>query len=213
MLAPLLGGYTRRDDVVVLAISRGGIEIGFEIACRLEAPLGLLLVREIPIPGVEDVAMGVVAEGGLTIRNHSRIRTFDVTPAQFEAVAGYQRAEIERQARKFSPHGREIDLADRIVVLASDGLAAIDLARCVVAAARARHARFVLFATPVATLSAVEALRAEGCDVIALLVPEDGSAVREFYGDFSRPSDDEIVALLERANVRHRPPVGMISSA
>lgn len=206
LLAPLLGGYARRDDVVVLAIPRGGVEVGFELACRLHAPLGLLLAREIPVPDLPDIAMGVVAEGDLTRRNEECLRTLGISAARFAAAASHEHGELECQVRKFRPHGAHPELADKIVILAADGAATAHVLLTAIAVVRAQQARSVVLAAPVVSLRVVETLRAAGCETLALLMAEDGCVVREFYGDFSPPSDDEIVALLERANLRRARP-------
>ena len=122
-LAKELGRYGGRDDVVVLALPRGGVPVGFEIARALHAPLDVFLVRKLGVPGYEELAMGAIASGGTRVLNEAAIEQLRITPEQIETVARIEQRELERREQVFRNDSPPVISAGRICILVDDGLA------------------------------------------------------------------------------------------
>lgn len=202
LLASRLERYARRDDVIVLALPRGGVPVAFEIACRLHVPLDVLVVRKLGVPGHEELAMGAIGPGGVEVLEAPTVAAFHVPPDEVAQVARRERAELDRRERLYRDARPFPNLKERIVILVDDGIATGCTMRAAIAAAREHGARAIVVAIPVASVDAVQTLRAKVDDVVAVLTPYEIFAVGQFYGDFQPTSDDEVKSLLIRAAVR-----------
>jgi putative phosphoribosyl transferase len=201
-LAERLGGYVNRPDVVVLALPRGGVPVGFAIAERLHVPLDVIIVRKLGVPGHEELAMGAVASGGLRVLNRDIVEAAGVEPGAIEAVA---RAELRELARREAlyRHGRAPSrLSGRVVVLVDDGLATGSTMRVAIQAARGEKPQRIVVAVPVAARETCTDLSREVDEVICLHTPDPFYAVGLWYADFSQTSDEQVVELLSRAAER-----------
>jgi putative phosphoribosyl transferase len=198
-LAGSLQEYRGRDDVVVLALPRGGVPVGVELARRLEAPLDVFLVRKLGVPGHEELAMGAIASGGVRVVNDTVVAELGLTDDDIARVATTESRELERREHLYREGRTQVDLRDRTVILVDDGLATGASMRAAVQAVRTRHPDRVVVAVPVAAESTCEELRAEVDEIVCALTPEPFLSIGSWYQDFSQTSDDEVRRLLAQS--------------
>jgi putative phosphoribosyl transferase len=188
-----------RDDVVVLALPRGGVPVAFPVAERIGAPLDVLVVRKLGVPAQPELAMGAVGPGGVLVVDEALARRLHVSAAALEQVVLRERAELERREAAFRAGRPPLDVTGRTVVLVDDGIATGATTRAAVQAARGLAPDRVVVAAPTASRSAVAALRAEADDVVVVDQPEPYLSVGWWYEHFTQTSDDEVRELLARA--------------
>jgi putative phosphoribosyl transferase len=188
-------------DPVVLALPRGGVVVGAEVARALAAPLDLVMVRKLGAPGHEELAAGAVVDGDSpeVVRNEDVIRGFAIDDAYMEAEVRRQLAEIARRRRLYLGDRRHLPLAGRDAVVVDDGIATGATVRAALLAVRRVGPRSLTLAVPVAPPDSLAAL-ARLCDrTVCLESPPDFYAVGQFYRDFAQTGDEEVVALLREA--------------
>jgi putative phosphoribosyl transferase len=195
-LAALLDAYKNRDDVVVLAIPRGGVPVAYEVARRLRAPLDVFLVRKLGLPGHPELAMGAIATGGVRVLNEDVVKWYDVPLSVIDRVASAEQAELERRERTYRDGRAPIPLAGRTVLLIDDGLATGSSMKAAVQAVRAHTPARIVVAVPVGAPETCEEFAELADDVVCARTPEPFSAVGLWYRDFSQTSDAEVRALL-----------------
>jgi len=199
-LAHELGRWRGRRDLIVLALPRGGVPVGFEIARALAAPLDVFMVRKLGVPGQEELAMGAVASGGVRVLNEEVVAALGRHAS--EAIEQATKRETE-ELRRGEEHYRGVrafpDLAGKMVVLVDDGLATGATMRAAARAVRQRRPARLIIAVPVAEESSCREMRAEADEVVCALIPEPFFGVGQFYENFSQTSDEEVRALLARA--------------
>src|SRR5690606_21813146 len=171
-LAERLARFAGREDVVVLALPRGGVPVAVEIARRIRAPLDLMLVRKLGVPGQEELAMGAIASGGVRVLNEDVVQALGISPETVEAVTASEEAELARGERVYRGERPYPELAGKTVVLIDDGLATGATMRAAVAATREHRPSAVVVAVPVAPRETVELLRQEADDVVCPATPE-----------------------------------------
>jgi putative phosphoribosyl transferase len=197
-LADRLNRYTGEEDVVVLALPRGGVPVGFEVARELKAPFDVFPVRKLGVPGHDELAMGAIATGGTRILNHQLISSLEIPREWIEAVDARERRELERSERAYRGDRPPPDLTDRQVILVDDGLATGSTMVAAVRAVRQSDPKRVIVAVPVAPPETIDALRQEADEVITVLAPSGFGGVGVWYQDFSQTTDQEVIALLKR---------------
>ena len=194
-LAELLTGL-RPENVVVLALPRGGLPVAAPVARALDAPLDVILVRKVGLPFQPELAMAAVGEGGVFVPNEYVLRSLVVDPSLVAAAAAEQqeviraRAELLRAIRPAEP------LTGRIALIVDDGLATGSTALAAVRVARAHGADRVIVAAPVAPRDGLDELRAEADEVVVAYTPHPFDAIGRFYEDFTQVSDAEVVRIL-----------------
>jgi len=198
-LARYLGPYADRADVVVLGLPRGGVPVAAEVARALHAPLDVLVVRKLGVPGHEELAMGAVASGGGRVVNASILRDLGLGDDAVERVERDERTELARRERLFRGARPSPDLRGKTAVLVDDGIATGATMRAAVAALGNGPVARVVVATPVAAPEAAAMLRREADEVVCLGTPEDFVAVGRWYRDFPQTSDAEVRELLAEA--------------
>jgi putative phosphoribosyl transferase len=198
LLADKLGAYAGRDDVLILALPRGGVPVGFEVARQLKAPLDVLIVRKLGVPGHEELAMGAITIGGVEYREESVIASLHIPPASIAEVVRRERAELARREHAYRGDRPFPQLAGRTVIVVDDGIATGSTMRAAVRALQTKRPAAIIVASPVASESAILALQSEVDAVVTLLIPEDFFAIGQFYDDFSQTTDEEVKALLAR---------------
>jgi putative phosphoribosyl transferase len=198
-LATRLARYADRDDVVVLALPRGGVPIGYEIATRLRAPLDVFLVRKLGMPGYPELAMGAIASGGVRVLNVDVIRAYGIPMWAVERVASEEAQELERRARAYRGNREPPDVGGRTVILVDDGLATGSTMRAAVSALRKLAPAAIVVAVPIAAPETCAEFRSEVDDVVCFDTPQPFSAVGRWYDDFSQTTDEEVMQLLEGA--------------
>ena len=198
-LARRFGG---RADLFVLALPRGGVPVGHEVARALHAPLDVFIVRKLGMPGHEEFAMGAIASGGVRILDEQVVRTYGVSAADVERVVAAEQLELERRERQYRGERPFPDVEGKTVVLVDDGLATGASMRAAVAALRAERPARVVVAVPVSAAETCDAFRGEVDDIVCAVTPEPFYAVGLWYEDFSQTTDEEVHGLLDRAAQR-----------
>jgi predicted phosphoribosyltransferase len=195
-LRPRFGG---RSDVLVLALPRGGVPVGYEVAMALGAPLDVFLVRKLGVPGHEELAMGAIAGGGVRVMNPSVLSMIDVPQREIDRVARREGVELARRTEAYRGTRGEPVVRGRTVILVDDGLATGSTMRAAAAALKALGPEEVVVAVPVAARETCDELADEVDEVICLRTPEPFHAVGLWYDDFSQTTDDEVRELLDAA--------------
>ncbi|HEU5041607.1 MAG TPA: phosphoribosyltransferase family protein [Gemmatimonadales bacterium] len=198
-LADRLARYAGTPSLIVLALPRGGVVIGAEVARRLGVPLDVLLVRKLGVPGHEELAMGAIASGGVRILSEDVIDALGISERDIAAVAAAEEDELERREQAYRGARTPPDVAGKTVILVDDGLATGSTMRAAAAALLAQGPRRLVVAVPVAPAATCEALRSEVDEVVCEVVPEDFHSVGEWYRDFRQTSDEEVRRLLGTA--------------
>ena len=194
LLAHLVG-----EQCVVLGLPRGGIPVGFEVARHLSAPLEVLLVRKLGVPGQPELAMGAIGESGVKILDNERIYRLGITEEQVNLVAHREQREMTRQAQEFRQGRPAVDLDGRTAVIVDDGIATGSTALAACHIARRLQAARIVMATPVAPRD-VPALFDDAADeFVVVSAPRWFMAIGQFYSDFRPTPDREVIELLEQA--------------
>ncbi len=198
-LAMLLRGYTNRKNVIVLGIPRGGVPVAFEVARTLKAPLDVLVLRKLGVPGHEELGFGAIASGGIRALNPEVVEALRISSWDIERVTEREVKELKR--REYAYRGRRpaLNVKGRTVILVDDGIATGSGMRAAVNALRQMTPAQIVIAVPVAPASTCDHLRGEVDDLICLATPEPFYGVGQFYYDFSQVSDQEVNELLDRA--------------
>ena len=203
-LAAKLGAYRGRQDVVVLALPRGGVPVAFEVAEALDAPLDIFVVRKLGMPGHPEFAIGAIASGGVRVLSEDAIHWYGISSSQIEAVAAEELAELQRREREYRKGPALTDLRGRTVILVDDGLATGSSMRAAVQAVRAHKPARVVVAVPVGAPSACEEFADITDETVCARMPEPFAAVGLWYRDFSQTTDAEVGALLQEHAQRIR---------
>jgi erythromycin esterase-like protein/predicted phosphoribosyltransferase len=196
LLAEKLAVFANRPDVIVLALPRGGVPVGYEVARALGAPLDVLLVRKLGVPGYEELAMGAVASGGLRVLNDNVVKTLRIPDHVIEAVVAKEEKELARRERLYRGGRPFPDLRGRTVILVDDGLATGATMQAAVEALRQRQPARIVVAVPTASPDICEELRTKADEVICAVTPEPFYAVGFWYENFSQTTDEEVRNLL-----------------
>lgn len=199
LLAERLRGYADRTDVVVLGLPRGGVPVAFEVAHALRVAMDILLVRKLGLPGQEELAMGAIASGGGRVLNEDVLRQAAVGDSVLQRVVERESRELERREAHYRADRAPVEVHGRVVVVVDDGAATGASMRVAVAALRKGAPARVVVGLPVASCEAVETLRKEADEVVAVLTPDYFLGVGRWYGDFRQVSDAEVRELLARA--------------
>jgi putative phosphoribosyl transferase len=196
LLAERLRQYANRNDVIVLALPRGGVPVGYEVARALGAPLDVYLVRKLGLPGHKELAMGAIASGGIRVLNQDVVHFYGVPPALIDRVAREEQQELERREAVYRANRAPLVVTGRIVILVDDGLATGSTMRAAVQAVRAQRAARVIVAVPVGAAESCDDLTTMADVVVCVRTPEPFAAVGYWYRDFSETTDAEVQALL-----------------
>ena len=198
-LAAQLESYKDRDDVLLLALPRGGVPVAFEVARGLRAPLDIFLVRKLGVPGHEELAMGAIATGGMRVLNNDVVEYLQIPNEVIEAVANREIEELKRRERAYRGDRPEPDVQDKTVILVDDGLATGSTMRAAAAALRQQKPAKIVVAVPVSAPQTCNEYRMGVDEIICAATPEPFYGVGQWYLDFSQTTDEEVRDLLERA--------------
>jgi putative phosphoribosyl transferase len=199
LLAERLHEYAGRDDLVVLALPRGGVPVAFEVAQALGAPLHAFLVRKLGVPGHEELAMGAIASGGLVVLDERLVRALGIDESALQRAVAAEARELERRANAYDGSREPPPLEGKTVILVDDGLATGATMHAAVLAVRRLSPARVVVAVPVAAPETCEQLRDVADETICVMTPKPFRAVGLWYEDFSQTSDDEVRELLAQA--------------
>lgn len=200
-LAELLRDHAGDPDVVVLALPRGGLPVASEVARALRAPLDVLVVRKLGLPGQPELAAGAIASGGITVTNPQVAAYFPNLHKTLEAVAARERHELHRREAMYRKGSTPLDVRDRIVILVDDGIATGSTMEAAVLALRAMHPRSIVVAVPVAPPESIGMLARCADRVVCPHQPDPFIAVGCWYEDFPQLTDEEVVAILAQHRV------------
>jgi len=207
MLAKKLTKYGNRSDVLVLALPRGGVPVGYEVAQALNAPLDVFVVRKLGVPGHEELAMGAIASGGVRVLNGSVVEGLRIPDDVIDAVAGQELRELERRERAYRDDRPPPDVQGRTIILVDDGIATGSTMRAAVEALRQLKVGRIIVAAPTAALSTVREMQPDVDEFVAVMTPADFAGVGQWYEDFSQTTDEEVRALLGKASQLPNPPL------
>ena len=196
LLANELTVYANRRDVLVLGLPRGGVPVAYEVAKALGAPLDIILVRKLGVPGEQELAMGAIASGGVRVLNEDVVRMLRVPESVIESVTARERRELDRRERLYRGDHPAPVIEGKTVILVDDGIATGATVRAAIALVRKQRPAAVVVATPVAPASTCAELRAHVDALICVMEPEDFLAIGFWYESFPQTTDEEIQSLL-----------------
>ncbi len=199
VLAERLTAYACNKDVIVLALPRGGVPVGFAVSCRLHVPLDVLVVRKIGVPDQEELAMGAIGTGDICVLNESLINDLLIPRSILEARIERQRQEVARQNIHYRGEQPAPAITDKITLLIDDGLATGTTMRAAIAVVRARQPARVVVGVPVGAASACAELEEEADEVVCAATPTPFYGVGQWYLEFSQTTDAEVRAFLAGA--------------
>lgn len=197
VLAGLLGQHAGAPELLVLALPRGGVPVGFEVARALRAPLDIWAVRKLGLPGHEEYAMGAIASGGVRVMNP--LPALQVPPQALAQVLAREEAELARREHSYRGSRPAVRVAGRHVILVDDGLATGATLQAAALAVRSQHPARLTIAVPVGAPDSCERLREVADEVVCAHTPQPFGAVSLWYGHMPQCSDEEVRGLLERA--------------
>jgi putative phosphoribosyl transferase len=207
LLAQRLQQYAGQPDVIVLALPRGGVPVGFAIAQALRLPLDILLVRKLGMPGHEEFAIGAIATGGFSVVQTDLLARFGIEASTLDVIVRREQREIERRETLYRAGRPPLPLAGRTVIVVDDGLATGATMQVAIKAVREQHPERVIIAVPVASIEACRELGAQVDDIVCLQTPDPFHAVGAWYQDFTQTTDDEVIDLLDRSSQPSMPPI------
>lgn len=199
-MAAKLADYRNRQDATVLALPRGGVPVGFEVAEALNLPLDVFLVRKLGVPGQEELAFGAIASGGITVFNEALISVLNIPGSMIEKVIEREEKELERREKIYRPNKPPHKLKDKTVIIVDDGLATGATMRAAVAAIRSLNPRQIIAAAPVASRETCQLIREKTDDLcVCAMTPEPFYGVGVWYQNFGQTTDEEVRHLLKKS--------------
>ncbi len=199
ILATRLEKYANQPDVVVLALPRGGVPVAFEVACALNTPLDVFVVRKLGLPGHQELAIGAIATGGIRVLNEDIVGLFHVPAEIIEQETGQELAELERRERLYRDNLPAPSVRGKTVILVDDGLATGATMRVAARAVRRLQPARIVVAVPTASVETCEEFRSQVDETVCAITPEPFYSVGLWYKDFSQTSDEEVQNLLKQA--------------
>jgi predicted phosphoribosyltransferase len=197
-LASRLREYGGRPDLIVLALPRGGVPIGYEVARALRAPLDVFVVRKIGMPGHPEFAVGAIASGGVQVLSEGILQDYGIPQHAIEDLIRREQIELERREREYRQGRPQPDLRGRTVILVDDGLATGSTMRAAVQAVREKRPARIIVAVPVGAPDTCDAFRAVADATICARTPEPFAAVGQWYRDFEQTTDEDVRRLLQQ---------------
>ncbi len=198
-LAAELEQYAGRDEVIVLGLPRGGVPVAAEVARHLHAPLDVLVVRKLGLPGWEELAMGAIASGGIRVLNRDLIRRAGVSDEVVNDVIAAETRELHRRETAYREHTGAPDVRMKTVILVDDGIATGSTVKAAVHFLCQQNPAKIIIAVPTTSEHARHMLEPMVDEFISLITPKDFRAVGQWYEDFSQTSDAEVRRLLAGA--------------
>jgi len=199
MLAQELYKYTNQENLLVLALPRGGVPVAFEVAVALHVPLDVCLVRKLGAPGHEELAMGAIAASGVRILNHHVINSLGIDDQIIQQVTAQELEELQRRDLVYRQDRPPLDITNKTVILIDDGIATGATMLAAIALLRQQQPAKIVVAVPIAPPSIYEQLHSLVDEIICLFTPETMSAIGFWYQNFTQTTDDIVCQLLEES--------------
>jgi putative phosphoribosyl transferase len=197
--------YAGRHDVLVLALPRGGVPVGFQVASELRAPLDVFLVRKLGVPGHEELAMGAIASGGVRVLNEDVIRRHAISNDVIERVSAKEQVELRRRELAYRFNASPPEITGKTIILVDDGIATGSTMCAAIAALKKYEPARIIVGAPTAPTSCQEDLGPEVDELVVITRPEPFYSVGQVYEFFDQTSDEEVRALLSRSEQRLHP--------
>lgn len=198
-LGEALRSYAGNPFVRVLGLPRGGIEIAYEIAMTLGAPLNAFIVRKLGVPGHPELALGAIASSNTAVFNQSVISALGISQSEIDSVIERERLELGKRERQYRIAGGPLDVTGKVLIVADDGLATGASMKAAIEALRQKEPKWIVCAVPIAAESALESMRRECDEIVCLHAAAAFESVSEFYEDFRQTTEEEVQTLLEQA--------------
>jgi putative phosphoribosyl transferase len=198
---------SRRSDYrgrPVLALPRGGVPVGFEVAQELDSPLDVFVVRKLGVPGHEELAFGAIASGGAIVIDQETVQHLGLTHGMAEAVISEEEAELERREKLYRGARPRLDVSGQHVILVDDGLATGASMRAAVKALQRHQPEAITVAVPVGAPETCDSLRVEADEVVCSRTPDLFFAVGMWYEDFTQTSDEAVIRMLDEQAHRQK---------
>jgi putative phosphoribosyl transferase len=202
LLAGALTKFANRGDVIVLGLPRGGVPVAYEVARELDAPLDVMVVRKLGVPGWEELAMGAIASGGIRVLNERVIEAAGISPDLIDEAAAAEIQELHRREMTYRGHTGAPDVRHKTVILVDDGIATGATIRAAVLALRQQGPARIVIAVPTAAADSCSMLEPLVDELVTLSKPMYFRAVGQWYEDFRQTTDAEVKWLLARAENR-----------
>jgi len=203
LLAENLSSYANREDVIVLALPRGGVPVAAEVAKRLDVPLDVFVVRKLGLPGHPELAMGAIASGGMRVFNGEVVNALRIPDEVIDAVSAEELVELQRREKAYRADRPPLEVEGKTVIVVDDGVATGSTMLAAISALRQLNAARIIIAAPVVAASTYGEMQGAADEVTAVVVPEHFYAVGQWYEDFSETSDEEVRELLAQAASQH----------
>jgi putative phosphoribosyl transferase len=199
VLALNLAQYANNPNVVVLALPRGGVPVGYEVASFLNAPLDIFVVRKLGVPGFDELAMGAIATGGTRVLNARVVDYLDISDTTIETVAAREQRELARRERLYRGARPAVDVRGRTVIIVDDGMATGSTMRAAVRALKQHEPEKIIVAVPVGARETCDSF-ADEVDTMCVcaITPEPFDGIGLWYRDFEQTTDEEVRRLLAR---------------
>jgi putative phosphoribosyl transferase len=198
-LAQALAAYANQNNLIVLALPRGGVPVADEVAKSLHAPMDVYIVRKLGVPGQPELAMGAIASGGVRVLNQQVLDYLTITEEEIELVALKEERELERRERVYRGNAQAQNLRDQTVILVDDGIATGTTVKSAIIAIKRQQPQQLILAVPVAPPETVGELRKHVDQLVCLLSPDSFYAVGQWYQDFNQTTDKEVTQLLNQS--------------
>ncbi|MGM9454615.1 phosphoribosyltransferase [Legionella bozemanae] len=198
VLVGLLKNYAKRTDVIVLALPRGGVPVGYEIAQKLSLPLDIFIVRKLGVPGHEELAMGAIASGGITVLNEEIVNLLHISTEAIDTIQKSEQEELLRREQVYRGKKPFPELSGKTIILVDDGIATGYTMRAAIAALKQKKPAKLIVAIPVAARSTCDEIAPLVDEIICPMRPVNFYAVGLWYNDFSQTTDEEVMQLLQQ---------------
>jgi putative phosphoribosyl transferase len=208
-LADLVSRSVADTNPLILALPRGGVPVGFEVAHALQADLDVFLVRKLGLPGQEELAIGAIASGGVRVLNESLIQESRLSHRLIDRITAQAQEELQRREELYRRGRPALAVRDRTVILVDDGLATGATMRAASAALREQGPTRIIIAVPVAAEEIFEEFRTTATGIVCLYTPKQFTAVGVWYEDFSQTTDEEVERLLEQTDAERQRRAGL----
>jgi putative phosphoribosyl transferase len=197
LLAGKLTRYAGQPDVIVLGLPRGGVTVAFEVAQRLKAPLDVLVVRKLGVPGQKELAMGAIATGGVRVIHENLVRSLQIPERIINVVAAAEEVELKRREKIYHSRGARCGVEGKTVILVDDGIATGSTMRAAVEVLKKQQPARLVIAVPFASPAAYDDFGGQVDEMVVSNMTDDFWAVGQAYEDFSQVTDAEVTRLME----------------